>query len=106
MLYVSVIEIEDIVEHIDGHSKPLVDSKLILKAGYLQRVGLVQETAEYSHVRGVCILVSNPGKESCEINLKIRKPFPGTVGFGHCTCNGGSTGKCKHAVAVLRTLMT
>lgn len=81
---ISVIEIEDVVSHIDGRSESLIDSKMILKTGYLQRVGMVQDTAHYTHVRGVCILVSHPGEESCEINLKIRKPFSGTVGYGHC----------------------
>ena len=100
-----MIEIEEFVSHIDGHSKPLRDSKLLAKAGYLQQVGLVEDCSGYVHVRRVSILVSHPSDICCEMNVKIRKPFPGSVGHAHCNCDGRSSDKCKHSVAFLQTLM-
>lgn len=99
-----MIEIEEIAEYIDGHSRPMVESRLILRSGYLQKLGLVKNDDKLVHIRGISLQVSHPSNEPVEINLKISKPFPGYIMYAHCTCTGGTTGKCKHSVAVMRSL--
>jgi len=48
-------------------------------------------------------VLSDPKKFAVQRNCaNLLQPHP----HGHCCCIGGATGKCKHAVAVLRTLMT
>lgn len=100
-MLLSVIQIEEIVQHIDGFSRPLVESRQIVKSHYLQKVGVLEENESCIRLRGLCLRVHN-AHEILTINVTISKPFPGAVLYAHCTCTAGNLGKCKHAVAVLR----
>jgi len=100
----TVIEIEEISTFIDGHSKPLVGSREILQCGYLLKVGYVRDCDEEIELKGICIRVLRPGDPPFESTVVIQKPFPGSVVRGHCPCDGGSTGKCKHVIAILRSV--
>jgi len=101
-----VIQLEEIVEFIDGHSKPLIGAREINNCGYLLRVGFVKDTVEAIELKGCCIQVSHPGQPPFQPRVIISKPFPGHVLRATCQCDGGSSGKCKHAVAILRSVET
>ncbi len=64
-----MIEIEDICSFIDGHSCPMVELRLVLNVGYVQRVGIVYEDEEKVDIKAFCLKVSSP--EDCSINLRL-----------------------------------
>jgi len=97
-----VIRVEEICEFIDWHKKPMVGAREINDSGYLQKIGSVKESEEDIEIRGLCIQVSHPGKPPFQPSASISKPFPGSVLRAHCKSDGGSSGKCKHVVAMLR----
>jgi hypothetical protein len=97
--YISVIQIESIVKHIDGFSRPLVELRQILDSGYLQKVGVTGETNNQIDICGLCICVHD-AHEVLTINVSISKPSPGEAIKAQCSCIAGELGKCKHPVAV------
>lgn len=100
-----MIEIDDIMAFVDYHENPMKGSREILQSEYLQKIGVVKETDADVHIRGLCIQVSHPNQYPFQMDAWISKPFPGVVIKGKCQCDGGSTGKCKHSVAMLRCLI-
>ena len=100
-----MIEIEEICHFIDGHSNPMEGSREILSSGYLQKVGILADSDEKIVIRGLCICVSTLGEEPFVMDATISKPYPGYVIKAICNCKGGKSGKCKHAVAMLRSVM-
>jgi hypothetical protein len=97
-----VIQIEEVCQFIDWHKKPIIAAREIIDAGYMQKIGLLCETDTEIEMRGLCIQVSHPTENPFEPTATISKPFPGHVLRAYCNCTGGSSGKCKHVVAMLR----
>ena len=92
------------MKFIDGHSKPLIGSREVNEANYLQKVGYVRDIEEEIELKGYCLRVSQPSLPPFQLGVIIAKPFPGYEVKAKCQCDGGATGKCKHAVAILRSV--
>ena len=100
-----IITEEEIERHIDNpatHSRWKVSSAEILQSAYLQKVGILEENEWIIRIRGICLQVSSPRADPHVITVLIKKPLPGKIQHATCSCTGGKSGKCKHAVAVLK----
>lgn len=99
-----MIEIEEIMEFLNGHSKPLKGAREIIQANYLLKVGYTKENADHIELKGACIQVSHPGNVPFEPTVVIKKLFPGSAERGYCPCEGDASGKCKLVVSILRSV--
>ena len=101
-----MIREEDMASHVGVRKQTCprweVVSKEIIAATYLQKVGVVTEDREHIQLKGICLQVSHPGDPPFTIDVILRKPLPGKVEISKCTCTGGASGECKHAVALLK----
>ena len=102
----AVINEKEIERHIGNVkvSKPRwkVSSREVLESSYLQKVGIVEDNQWITKLRGICLQVSSPARNPHEINVIIKKPFPGKIQFARCSCTGGKSGKSKHTAALLK----
>lgn len=102
----------DIEKHIDNHLKPWLDAGRILNSGYLTKLGVKRCSSkgkEVINLIGECIQHSAPSAPPHRIEIILQRKnnsdFGYTIVKAHCPCYGGDSGKCKHAVAVLRSVL-
>jgi hypothetical protein len=106
-LLIMAVITENKMERYVGNLKPKcprwkVSSREVLESKYLQKMGIVEDNEWITKVRGLCLQVSFPKHDPHVINVIIKKPFPGTIQFARCSCTGGKSGRCKHAVALFK----
>lgn len=105
MINFVVINNDEVERHVGSLAKEPRWKKTtdeILASSYLQKVGILEENVWIVKLRGICLQVSCPRDEPHVINVLIKKPLPGKILHARCSCKGGKSGKCKHAVAVLK----
>lgn len=101
-----MIQYEEICDHINWHSNPMVGSREIMQAGYLQKVGRAMENEDRIKLCGICLRESRLTDLPHKMETTLSKPFPGRVINASCSCDGGASGKCKHVVAMLKYAST
>ena len=75
----AVIQDEEICDHIDWHSNPMVGSREILQAGYLQKVGRSMENEDQITLCGICLRESRLTDAPRRMKAILSKTYPGRV---------------------------
>lgn len=105
-----MIALSDIVDHINGHSRPIYCGEQLLMGNYLVKYGRqVQNEDTVLKVLGLCLQTSDAKAAPHEIEVELLQ-LNGSeanrtiIKAVFCTCKAGWPGKCKHSVSLLLAL--